>query len=117
MFALCSVNVRRRFMKLIALAAAFALGGTAIAQDQQSTTTTTTTTTSAAGQATTDAPVGGYAPATPLFSSGATPPPGARVVFVPNPQTATEAFPPPAPLAHYPLCKRGQTDNCRQRGG
>ena len=102
-------------MKLIALAAAFALGGTAIAQDQQSTTTTTTTAT--ADQAAPDAPVGGYAPTAPLFSSGATPPPGARVVFVPNPQTATEAFPPPAPMARYPLCKRGQTDNCRQRGG
>ncbi|MBC9030890.1 hypothetical protein IAG41_00650 [Sphingomonas sp. JC676] len=101
-------------MKLIALAAAFALGGTAIAQDQQSTTTTTTVTTD---QAAPNPPVGGYAPATPLFSSGATPPAGARVMFVPNPQTATEAFPPPAPMAHYSLCKRGQTDNCRQRGG
>jgi hypothetical protein len=96
-------------MKLIiALTAAFALGGTAIAQDQQTTTTTTTTTA--------DAPLGGYAPASP-FGNGTAPPPGAQIMFVPNPQTATEAFPPPAPLDHYPLCKRGQTDQCRQRGG
>lgn len=96
-------------MKLIVLAAALAFGGTAIAQDapQQSTD----------AAATTQQPVGGYAPATPLFSTGTTPPPGARVVFVPNPQTATEAFPPPPPQARYPICKRGQTDNCRQRGG
>ncbi|MET0309312.1 MAG: hypothetical protein ABW023_11445 [Sphingomonas sp.] len=95
-------------MKLmIALAAAVALSGPAFAQNQQ----TTTTTTSA------DAPLGGYAPATPLFGTGSTPPPGAQVVFVPNSQTATEAYPPPAPLDHYPLCRRGQTDECRQRGG
>ena len=95
-------------MKLMILAAALAFGGPAIAQDvpQQST-----------DAAATPEPQGGYAPATPLFSGGTTPPPGSRVVFVPNPQTPTEAFPPPAPLAHYPLCKRGQTDNCRQRGG
>ena len=96
-------------MKLmIALTAAFAFGGPAIAQDQQSTTTTTTTT---------NAPMGGYAPAAPLFSTGTTPPPGTQVVFVPSTQTPTEAFPPPAPKAAYPVCKRGQFDGCRQRGG
>lgn len=26
-----------------------------------------------------------------------------------------QAFPPPAPLAEYPICKKGQTDHCKQR--
>jgi hypothetical protein len=96
-------------MKLIALAAALTLGGTAIAQNvpQQSTSTATQTE---------DDPKGGYQPAAPLFSGG-TPTPGAQVIFVPNPQTASEAYPAPAPLKHYPICKPGQFDNCRQRGG
>ena len=59
---------------------------------------------------------GGYAPSAPLFSGG-TPTPGSTVVFVPNPQTPSEAFPPPPPKAEYPICKRGQFDGCRQRGG
>ncbi|MES2988759.1 MAG: hypothetical protein V4808_12705 [Pseudomonadota bacterium] len=46
-----------------------------------------------------------------------TPTPGATVVFVPNPQTATQAFPPPPPRESYPICKRGQFDGCTQRGG
>jgi len=100
-------------MKLIVLAAALSFGGTAIAQDTQSTTTTTTTTTE--GVQTVDDPKGGYAPTTPLFNG--TPTPGATVVFVPSTQTPTEAFPPPPPLPSYPICKRGQFDNCRQRGG
>ncbi|RYD89919.1 MAG: hypothetical protein EOP61_30650 [Sphingomonadales bacterium] len=93
-------------MKYIALAAALALGGPAIAQDVPQSTSTTSTV---------DDPKGGYAPAAPLFTT--TPPPGATVLFVPSTMTPTEAFPPPAPLARYPLCKRGQYDNCRQRGG
>ena len=60
-------------------------------------------------------PKGGYQPSTPLFS--APPQPGQVVIFVPNPQTPTEAYPPPPPLAHYPFCKRGQFDHCMQRGG
>ncbi|RYE03032.1 MAG: hypothetical protein EOP61_06285 [Sphingomonadales bacterium] len=87
-------------MKLFALAAALALAGPAIAQDAPQSA---------------DDPKGGYAPSAPLFST--TPPPGATVVFVPNTLTPTQAFPPPAPLASYPLCKKGQYDNCRQRGG
>ncbi len=63
---------------------------------------------------TVDDPKGGYQPATPLFNG--TPQPGQTVIFVPNTQTPTEAYPPPAPLASYPICKRGQYDNCRQRG-
>ncbi len=96
-------------MKLIVLAAALAFGGTAIAQDVPQSATTS------AGTQTVDDPKGGYAPAAPRFST--TPPPGATVVFVPNPQTPTQAFPPPPPLAKYPICKPGQFDNCRQRGG
>lgn len=122
-------------MKLIALAAALALGGTAIAQDapQQSTTTTSqqpTTTpdstmsttdqstgTTGAGTATADGtvedPKGGYMPSTPALSG--TPMPGQPVVFQAG-RSPSEAFPAPAPLKKYPLCKKGQYDNCRQRG-
>lgn len=99
-------------MKLIALAAALALGGTAIAQE---TTTTTTTTGAPAAGAAEATPQGGYQPSTPLFAGG-TPPAGAQVQFVPNPQTPSQAYPAPAPLDHYPICKRGQTDQCMQRG-
>ena len=104
-------------MKLIALAAALAFSGTAIAQTAPATqdTTTTTTTTSSEGVQTMDDPKGGYQPSTPLFT--APPAPGAQVVFVPNTQTPDQAYPAPPPLAHYPICKRGQFDGCRQRGG
>ena len=63
---------------------------------------------------TVDDPKGGYEPATPLFNG--TPQPGQTIVFVPSTQTPTQAYPPPAPQASYPICKRGQYDNCRQRG-
>jgi len=108
-------------MKLIALAAALLAGGTAIAQEMPQTTTTTTTTTTTettgttgAGIAAEEDPHGGYMPSTPALSG--TPTPGAQIVFVPS-KTPSEAYPAPAPLAHYPICKRGQFDNCRQRGG
>ncbi|MBO9712677.1 hypothetical protein [Sphingomonas sp.] len=101
-------------MKLIALAAALAVSGTAVAQTapatQDSTTVTTTTTTEAAPD-----PQGGYQPTQPLFTG--TPKPGDTVVFVPNTQTPDQAYPAPPPMAHYPICKPGQFDNCRQRGG
>ncbi|TPG43460.1 hypothetical protein EAH79_06770 [Sphingomonas koreensis] len=54
-------------------------------------------------------PAGGYAPSTPPMSGPATP--GANVVFQPS-ASPSQAFPPPAPLASYPTCKRGQTDKC-----
>jgi hypothetical protein len=37
---------------------------------------------------------------------------GGQVVFKP-----AAAEPAPAPLKTYPICKKGQTDDCRQRGG
>jgi hypothetical protein len=108
-------------MKLIALAAVLLAGGTAIAQEMpQSTTTTTTTTTiettgtSGTGTVADEDPRGGYMPSGPALSG--TPTPGAQIIFVPS-ASPGEAYPAPAPLKHYPLCKRGQFDNCRQRGG
>jgi hypothetical protein len=38
------------------------------------------------------------------------------VVFQPSASPA-QAFPAPAPLESYPVCKKGQYDKCRQRGG
>lgn len=96
-------------MKLIVLAAALAVSGTAYAQ------TAPAPTTQSEGVQTVDDPKGGYAPTAPLFS--APPQPGQQVIFQPNPQTPTQAFPPPPPQPSYPICKKGQYDNCRQRGG
>jgi hypothetical protein len=59
-------------------------------------------------------PRGGYLPATPALSGPMTP--GAKVVFRAAPSPA-EAYPAPAPLKKYPVCKKGQTDKCMQRGG
>ena len=56
---------------------------------------------------------GGYQPA---MTSTAPVPPGAAVRYVPAP-TVEQAYPAPAPMAKYPICKRGQTDHCMQRGG
>ncbi|MFZ5746893.1 MAG: hypothetical protein ACOY45_04450 [Pseudomonadota bacterium] len=97
-------------MKRISLAAAASLliAGGAVAQ-------TASAQDAPAADTTVQTPVGGYAPATSPFS--APPTPGAKIVFVPNPQTPTEAFPPPPPKDHYPICKKGQTDGCKQRGG
>ncbi len=98
-------------MKLLALAAALAFSGAAIAQ------TAPATDDAKPGAETPPAedPRGGFQPTAPLFS--APPQPGQQVIFVPNPQTPTQAYPPPPPLASYPICKRGQFDNCMQRGG
>lgn len=52
---------------------------------------------------------GGYAP-----PPAPPPPPGATVVFKEAPAPDV-AFPPPAPLAKYPVCKRGQFDGCVER--
>ncbi len=57
---------------------------------------------------------GGYMPANPPMAGMAQP--GQQVQFVPAPPVA-QAYPAPAPLQSYPICKKGQTDKCRQRGG
>jgi hypothetical protein len=56
-------------------------------------------------------PVGGYAPTTTGITGTRTA--GAPVTFQPAP-TPDQAFPAPAPLASYPICKAGQFDNCLQ---
>ncbi len=57
---------------------------------------------------------GGYMPSTPPLSGPVQP--GATVRVQPS-MSPAQAFPPPAPKAEYPICKKGQTDGCRQRGG
>ncbi len=57
---------------------------------------------------------GGYQPAQPPMA--APPAPGAPVIFKQAP-TPEQAYPAPAPLKSYPICKKGQYDQCRQRGG
>src|SRR5688572_29515370 len=105
-------------MKLIALAAALAVGGTAIAQDmpaqtggtaqtaEPTTSTTTDTTTDGSTMITTGAGTPSPAPATTPDSQGGyastpvitgTPQPGSPVYTAPSP-TPSEAFPAPAPL-------------------
>ena len=54
---------------------------------------------------------GGYQPSGPAVSG--TPQPGATVRFQPAP-SPSQAFPPPAPEANYPICKKGQYDGCLQ---
>lgn len=96
-------------MKLIALAAALTLASPALAQSTQ-----TTPATADAGTNPTATQLGGYAPPT-MWPDGQ-PKPGDKVVFVPSKLTPSEAFPPPPAQDHYPICKRGQTDGCMQRG-
>lgn len=57
-------------------------------------------------------PVGGYQPDHPALSEPV--PPGTPVIFqqAPSPDVA---YPAPPPLAHYPVCRRGQFDKCIQR--
>lgn len=57
---------------------------------------------------------GGYQPSQPAISG--TPQPGATVRFQPAP-SPSQAFPPPAAEASYPICKKGQYDGCRQVEG
>lgn len=101
-------------MKLLAVAAAAAAlamtSGSALAQDTQAAPAA-----SAPEAAPAPDPIGGYQPSTPAIQGDTSS--GQKPVFQPNPQTPSQAFPPPPPLQKYPLCKKGQTDNCRQRGG
>ena len=86
-------------MKMLLIAAAFALGGAAVAQDQP-----------AAEAAPAEAEPPGAAEQLPPPSV----PAGATVVFKPSVPVA-QAYPAPAPKAEYPWCKRGMTDGCKQR--
>ncbi|WP_322965534.1 hypothetical protein [Sphingomonas fuzhouensis] len=119
-------------MKLVFLAATALIAAPALAQTTQADTTaqagvqagasTQTDSTqadasgsvqaNAAASAATMTP-GGYQPAQPPMASQ--PAPGAQIIFkqAPSPE---QAYPPPAPLKSYPLCKKGQYNNCRQRG-
>lgn len=56
---------------------------------------------------------GGEQPGTPAMSAPAAP--GQPVVTMPSPSPDT-ALPAPAPLDHYPLCKKGQFDKCMEPG-
>lgn len=80
-------------MKLILFAAAVAFAVPAVAQDKPV-------------DVTPPQPAG-YQPAPQPPA-----PPGAVYVQAPSPDVA---YPPPAPLADYPFCKRGQFDKCKQR--
>lgn len=67
-----------------------------------------------AGQSMGTMTTGGYQPAMPAMQG--TPTPGVAPTFQAAP-TPAQAFPAPAPLAKYPICKKGQFDQCMQRGG
>lgn len=54
-------------------------------------------------------PVGGYQPSAPAMSGTMTP--GVQPVFRAAP-SPSEAYPAPAPMASYPICKKGQFDKC-----
>ena len=56
---------------------------------------------------------GGQQPANPPMSEPAAP--GQPVIAAPSPSPDT-ALPAPAPLDHYPICKRGQFDKCMEPG-
>lgn len=56
-------------------------------------------------------PMGGYQPSSPPMSAPMQP--GATVQFQPS-ASPSQAFPAPAPLAKYPICKRGQTEACME---
>lgn len=126
-------------MKLVFLAATALMAAPAFAQQTQidttaqagmqagastqTDTTTTQTQTDASAQGSMQAnaaatagtmTAGGYQPAQPPMASQ--PAPGAPVVFQQAP-SPSQAYPAPAPLKSYPICKKGQYDQCRQRGG
>ncbi|MDQ2892349.1 MAG: hypothetical protein M3R64_04550 [Pseudomonadota bacterium] len=57
---------------------------------------------------------GGYQPSAPAMIGTMTP--GVAPIYRAAP-TPDQAYPAPAPLAKYPLCKKGQYDKCMQPGG
>ncbi len=102
-------------MKLIMLAGLLAIAAPAVAQDQTTPPPADPAAAAApAGDPNTPDPVGGYQPSAPALQGAATP--GVAPVFQAAPPP-DQAYPPPAPLAKYPVCKKGQYDNCIQRGG
>lgn len=118
-------------MKLIALAAALAMGGVAVAQEAPQTTTTatpqdttpqsTTTMPDTTGTATdAQAPTGTTGAGTATDATGA----AGTTGTAPMDNTAGASTmgpmtnnPAPAAQASYPPCSRTVTDQCRQRGG
>jgi hypothetical protein len=90
-------------MKLIALAAALALGGTAFAQ-------TAPTPAEQTEPATAEQPVTTVTQTTDTAGNPVT------VTNVASPGNYT-APPPPDPASSYPPCSRTVRDHCRQRGG
>jgi len=82
--------------------------------DTMTTTGSTMSTPAPAGAGTAGDPVGGYQPSTPPMQG--TPAAGATVRFQQAPDPAT-AYPAPAAMEKYPVCKKGQYDKCIQRGG
>lgn len=115
-------------MKAIAFASLLVLAGPAMAQTAATNPATQTDPAMAPTQpgamggpetdqpvvTTTGDPVGGYQPAGSPISG--TPMPGSPVVTTASP-SPDQAYPAPAPLAHYPRCSRTVTDHCMQRGG
>ena len=105
-------------MKLLALAAALAISGTAYAQDTTTQSTMPTQSTAQSTQATQPTESNATAPAGGLAS-----PPVTAVVPADQPAAApaspsvNEALPAPAPRARYPMCSRAVRDECRQHGG
>lgn len=73
----------------------------------------TTQTTPAMPMTTGGDPVGGYQPSGQALSAPLSP--GQTATFQPA-QSPDQAYPAPAPLASYPVCKAGQFDKCIQRG-
>lgn len=94
------------------LAAAMAFAAPAFAQTAPDAAPATTMPSAAMPSTDSSMSIGGYGPA----STTLVVPAGAKVVYQQAP-TPDQAYPAPAPLAKYPVCKRGQTDKCIERGG
>jgi hypothetical protein len=92
-------------MKTLSLILALSLAAPAFAQTTPAPTSAADARTAAQGDLT------GLQPSTPALQG--TPQPGSPIVFVPS-KPPSEAFPPPAPLDHYPICKRGHYDKCME---
>jgi hypothetical protein len=99
-------------MKLLFLTAAAVIALPAAAQTTTSDQTTTDQTMTDPTPA--QDPPGGYMPPAPPLSGPVTP--GTDVIFKAS-APPSQAFPAPPPMDEYPICKPGQFDDCRQRGG